>query len=335
MVWEQETNTNTEKTESDLDLSYITPRLIAMGAPYDEPPVGTGLGKNAAARVAAFLAGRHGRHFRVYDLTLERAYSANTFTEAVARVAGPDAVAAAPVVVRRGFADHHAAPLALLLALLDELAQYHAADARNVAVVHCMAGRGRTGLVVCAYLLYTGAAKSANAAMQHFARARGQPLRTPSQRRYVEYVAEVLRRGHCALPPPRLVRVPEPPVVLAAVEVRAAPPDMRLAVHVAQLLPPHKPLVARAFAVVQGRAAVGHVLCGDVMLCGRAVARAAPLVFRASFHTSFVHAPGRLVLSRAEIDGGTSGGFYDARFGPDFALTLVFEDTSAFFRARL
>lgn len=324
---------NKDNTERELDLSYITPRLIAMGAPYDEPPMGTGLGKNAAARVAAFLAERHGSHFRVYDLTLERAYSANTFTEAVARAAGADAVAGAPVVVRRGFADHHAAPLGLLFALLDELARYHAADERNVAVVHCMAGRGRTGLVACAYLLYTGVASSAQEAMLHFAHARGQPLRTPSQRRYVGYVAEALCRS--PVPRPCPIRVPEPPVVLAAVEVHAPPPHMRLAVHVAQLLPPHKPLVARAFDVVQGRAAVGHVLCGDVMLCGSEVVRGSPLVFRASFHTMFVQAPGRLVLSRAEIDGGITGGFYDARFGPDFSLVLVFEDTSAFFRARL
>ena len=328
---------NEDHENDQLDLSYITPRLIAMGAPYDEPPLGTGEGKNAAKRVAEFLAARHGSHFRVYDLTLERAYSANTFTAAVARVAGADAVARAPVVVRRGFADHHAAPLALLLALLAELAQYHAADARNVAALHCMAGRGRTGLVTCAYLLYTGAAPTAAAALQHFAHTRGQPLRTPSQRRYVTYVAQVLHRYRSAntLPPLRALDVPEPPVVLSAVELRAAPQGMRLAVHFAQLLPPHKPLVARAFTVVQGRAVVGHVLAGDVMLCAHECTPETPLVFRAAFHTLFVPAPGRLVLSRAEIDGGTTGGFYDERFGPDFELTLVFEETSAFFRARL
>jgi protein tyrosine phosphatase len=29
-------------------------------------------------------------------------------------------------------------------------------DNANVAVVHCLAGRGRTGLVICAYLIYSG-----------------------------------------------------------------------------------------------------------------------------------------------------------------------------------
>ena len=34
-------------------------------------------------------------------------------------------------------------------------------DARNVVVVHCLAGKGRTGTAICSYLIYSGKFKNA------------------------------------------------------------------------------------------------------------------------------------------------------------------------------
>lgn len=65
-----------------LELAYITPRIIAMGAPYDDPPLGRGRrsARNPARAVAALLAARHPPpHCRIYDLTLDDAYTALTF----------------------------------------------------------------------------------------------------------------------------------------------------------------------------------------------------------------------------------------------------------------
>ena len=334
---------------TDLDLSYITPRVIAMGAPYDAPPVGTGIGKNEASRVAEFLAHRHGSHFRVFDLTLERAYSANTFTEAVFRETGDKALLNEhPIVVRRGFADHHPAPLRFLFQLLDEIDRFLAEDAQNVTVLHCMAGRGRTGLAVCAYLLYSGIAVTADAALTMFSNARGQPLRTPSQRRYISYVDRFLHGiAHIPVGVPVVatlsrsslpLQVPEPPVVLQDVELRMVPDNLRLSLEFVQLLPPHKRLIARSFDVINGKAHIGHVLNGDFMIRGLQISPKedpVPMVFRASLHTLFLPSPGQIELHRADIDGGFTGGFYDDRFGPDFSIIVSVTDVDRFFRSKL
>ena len=69
-------------------------------------------------------------------------------------------------------------------------------DEKNVVVVHCKAGKGRTGLFVCALLLKLGICDSADEAIRRFAYARSTDgaatVENPSQVRYVGYVADVL-----------------------------------------------------------------------------------------------------------------------------------------------
>ena len=333
----------------ELDLSYITPRIIAMGAPFDTPPLGSGIGKNEASRVAEFLARRHGHHFRVFDLTLERAYSMNTFTAAVSRFAVDEASQKDdPIVVRRGFADHHALPLNSLFTLLDEIDKYLALDKHNVAALHCMAGRGRTGLVICSYLLYIGLASSAEEAFAIFSHSRGQPLRTPSQRRYVNYVQKYLydimhvpsgvsvssALDQSVLP----LRVPEPPVVVKCVELKMAPPGIAISLEFVQLLPPHKRLIARSFDVFDGCARIEHVMSGDFMIRALQVVpheEPLPILFRVSMNSLFIQSPGTYLFQRGDIDGGLTGGFYNDRFGSDFSIVLSTVETNSFFRAKL
>ncbi|KAK9922314.1 hypothetical protein M0R45_030783 [Rubus argutus] len=65
-------------------------------------------------------------------------------------------------------------------------------DPVNIAVIHCMAGKGRTGLMVCAYLVYCG--MSAEEALKMYAHRRTTNNEEvsilgsiPSQRCYVGY----------------------------------------------------------------------------------------------------------------------------------------------------
>jgi hypothetical protein len=85
-------------------------------------------------------------------------------------------------------------------------------DPGNCIVVHCKGGKGRTGVMVCAWLLYTRFLPTAAEAMRWFACARtnerraraAQGVSQPSQRRYVRYAQTVVEEGGYRAPTLRL-----------------------------------------------------------------------------------------------------------------------------------
>lgn len=106
-----------------------------------------------------------------------------------------------------GFPDHHPPPLQVLLDIMNEMIEWTAKSSKHVVVVHCLAGKGRTGVVCSCYLLLTGYYGSifrlrkerelrelANASIRDFWNARGQGVRYPSQALYIYYFIKVVRR---------------------------------------------------------------------------------------------------------------------------------------------
>ena len=163
------------KRNFDLDLVYITRRIIAMGYPA------TGCEsfyRNSFKDVKQFLTEEHGKKFKVYNLCMEdnRIYNKNAF--------GGPGVSLFP------FKDHQSCPVKLMLEFCIDVCLFLLKDDENVVAVHCKAGKGRTGTMICAYLLFTGIALNAVKAFEFYGSRRSKVnkgVTVPSQRRYIQH----------------------------------------------------------------------------------------------------------------------------------------------------
>ena len=83
----------------------------------------------------------------------------------------------------------------MLFKICASLESWILADPANVAAVHCLTGRGRTSVVLACVLAWLGAFETPYDALRHVAAKRRDDvdrLTIPSQRRYVQYFANVL-----------------------------------------------------------------------------------------------------------------------------------------------
>lgn len=93
-------------------------------------------------------------------------------------------------------ADHNPGPVKLVFMFVLDLALFLAANEDSVAAVHCKAGKGRTGVAICAYLMFMEAVADTYEAVELFNRRRtrdGKGLGVASQKRYLHYFEKFLK----------------------------------------------------------------------------------------------------------------------------------------------
>ena len=193
----------------DLDLTYITDRVIALGLPASGIER---MYRNPLENVRDFLDARHGGKYAMVNLCDERDYSNAEWPQAAR-------------ILRFPFADHHTCCMGALHAFCERAATFLAEDDEHVLAVHCKAGKGRTGVMVAAYLLFAGEQADAELALHHFRQLRTTDLdavNNPSQCHYVRLYAKLL----AATPPERSLLIRGPTISLLSVSISSAPASL-------------------------------------------------------------------------------------------------------------
>jgi len=158
----------------NLDLAYITTRVIAMGFPAKGYQSAF---RNSRQDVISFLDTYHPTHHKIYNLCSEpdRYYSIKDFPNT--------RVGMYPIK------DHYPANVFLTFVFCLDAYFYMREHSENVIAVHCKAGKGRTGMMIACFLLFSGVCSSANQAIQYYGRRRSYDwvgVSIPSQIRSVE-----------------------------------------------------------------------------------------------------------------------------------------------------
>lgn len=181
----------------DAEVVYVTDRIITMSHPAMASNVMPSItAERKLAAVEHLLQRRHDGRFLIWNLS-EVDYDISVLDDQVLTFTFPGSPSP---------------PLGLLLKLLVSMENWMKADDRNVAVVHCLTGKGRTSTVLAAFLCWMGEAGfgDINEALAYIARCKQlalEDLTIPSQRRYASYFKNMLDGVRPSQPPLLLKRI--------------------------------------------------------------------------------------------------------------------------------
>ncbi|XP_061648457.1 tensin-1 isoform X23 [Phyllopteryx taeniolatus] len=293
----------------EVDLLYITERIISVSFPssVEEPSYAANL-----REVASMLRSKHGHNYLLFNLS-EKRYDISELHSKV---------------LDFGWPDHHAPALDKICSICKAMDTWLSADSHNVVVIHNKGNRGRTGVVVAAYMHYSNISASADQALDRFAMKRFYedkvlPVGQPSQRRYVEYFSGLLS-GH--------IKINNKPLFLHHVIMHGIPNfeskgGCRPFLKIYQAM---QPVYTSGIYNVQGDSQTsicitiepGLLLKGDILLkCyhKRYLGPCRDVIFRVQFHTCAVHDLG-IVFGKDELDET----FKDERFPEYGKVEFIF-----------
>ena len=124
-----------------LDLTYITPRVIAMAYPAE------GLEKlyrNSIDAVAEFLNKNHLGNYQIINVSGRKIDEEKLCN-----------------IHSYYWEDHKTPEIQTLFLICENMMNYLSESDKRVSVVHCNHGKGRTGTLICCFLLYSGFFKTA------------------------------------------------------------------------------------------------------------------------------------------------------------------------------
>ncbi|KAI9816322.1 MAG: Telomerase protein component 1 [Phylliscum demangeonii] len=180
--------------ETGLDLCYVTDEIIATSGPSSTYP--QRYYRNRLDALVAFLDGKHGATgWMIWEFRAEGSgYLDHDVRGRVRHFPWPD---------------HHPPPFALIPAIVGSMRDWlrgcggggggggeseSESEPARVVVVHCKAGKGRSGTIACAYLIaeegWTAAAALARFTERRMRARFGAGVSIPSQVRWVRYVEE-------------------------------------------------------------------------------------------------------------------------------------------------
>ncbi|XP_076016609.1 tensin-1 isoform X3 [Genypterus blacodes] len=293
----------------ELDLLYITERIISVSFPssVEEQSYAANL-----REVASMLRSKHGHNYLLFNLS-EKRFDISQLN---------------PKVLDFGWPDHHAPALDKICSICKAMDTWLSADSHNVVVIHNKGNRGRTGVVVAAYMHYSNISASADQALDRFAMKRFYedkvlPVGQPSQRRYVQYFSGLLS-GH--------IKINNKPLFLHHVIMHGIPSfeakgGCRPFLKIYQAM---QPVYTSGIYNVQGDSQTsicitiepGLLLKGDILLkCyhKRYRSPSRDVIFRVQFHTCAVHDLG-IMFGKDELDET----FKDDRFPEYGKVEFIF-----------
>ncbi|XP_044204217.1 tensin-2-like isoform X2 [Thunnus albacares] len=295
----------------DFDLTYITERIISV---FFLPDLEEQRYRRNLQEVASMLKSKHQDKFLLLNLSEKR----------------HDITRLNPKVQDYGWPDLHAPPLDRICAVCKAMETWLTSDPNNVVVLHCKGNKGKTGVIVAAYMHYSKISAGADQAlttlaMRKFCEDKVSSSLQPSQNRYIYYFGGLLSGT---------IKMNSSPLFLHQILIPSLPnfqagggfyPFLKIyqslqLVYTSGVYDPQTSR-ARKLCVTMEPALL---LKGDIMVkCYHRRSRAAEreVMFRVQFHTCTVHGA-QLWFGKTELDLACT----DDRFPPDATVEFIFSN---------